>query len=168
MSGTASAQSANAYLRTKVLTASREELRLMLLDGALKFCRQAREALTAKDFEANFSALSQCRNIIVELMTTINPDPNPTLAEQVRALYAFMYRELSEAQLSRDPARYDNVLNLLAYERETWVMLMERLHAERGHATPAPAATVAMNAADHPAPARAHEAADRLPFTASA
>ena len=35
----------NEYLRTRVLTASPEELRLMLLDGALKYAMQAREGL---------------------------------------------------------------------------------------------------------------------------
>ena len=39
----------NAYLRTKVMTASPAELRLMLLDGAIKFANQAREGLQAKD-----------------------------------------------------------------------------------------------------------------------
>ncbi|MEO1059304.1 MAG: flagellar export chaperone FliS, partial [Actinomycetota bacterium] len=33
-------QGPNPYLKTKVMTASPEELRLMLYDGALKFCRQ--------------------------------------------------------------------------------------------------------------------------------
>ena len=65
---------ANAYLRTKVLTASPEELRLLLLDGAIKFARQGREGLAARNYEASFNGISQCRNIVLELLTTIKPE----------------------------------------------------------------------------------------------
>ena len=81
----------NEYLRTRVLTASPEELRLMLLDGAIKFTNQAREGLLNKNHEAVFNGLTSGRNIVTELLTTIRDEPNPTLAEQVRALYAFIY-----------------------------------------------------------------------------
>ena len=35
----------NPYLQTKILTASPDQLRLMLYDGAIKFCHQARKAI---------------------------------------------------------------------------------------------------------------------------
>jgi flagellar protein FliS len=124
--------SANAYLRTKVMTASPEELRMMLLDGAIRFATQGREGLAAKNYEQSYNGLSQCRNIIVELMTSVKDDPDPALASRVRALFAFMYSELIEANLNKDVSRVDNVVRLLEFERETWAMLMQKLAAERG------------------------------------
>jgi len=123
--------SANAYLRTKVMTASPEELRLMLLDGAIKFARQGREGMEQKDYEASFNGLSQCRNIVLELITTIRPEFDPELSERVQSLYTFMYQELVEASFEKQPERIGRVIELLEYERETWVMLMERLARER-------------------------------------
>ena len=38
-------QPANQYLRTKVLTATPEQLQMMLFDGALRLAEQARLAL---------------------------------------------------------------------------------------------------------------------------
>ncbi len=128
----------NSYLRTRVLTASPEELRLLLLEGAVKFARQGREALAQRHFEGAFNGISQCRNIVVELMTTMRPEHDPELCERMKALYAFMFQELTEASMAKDPARVDGVIRLLEYERETWTMLMEQLGAERGRAAPGP------------------------------
>ena len=125
---------ANAYLRTKVLTASPEELRLMLLDGALKFARQGREGLAARNYEASFNGISQCRNIVLELLTTIRPEYDPELCDRVKGLYTFLYTELVEASMQKSVPKLDGVIKLLEFERETWVMLMERLAAERATA----------------------------------
>lgn len=129
---------ANAYLRTKVMTASPAELRLMLLEGAIKFANQARSGLESKDFERAFVGFSSCRNIIVELINGIRPEHDPEVAEKVRALYLFLYRELFECSFDKDIPRLDKVIGLLEYERETWVLLMRKL-AEEGQ-SPVPSA----------------------------
>ena len=90
-------QRANAYLQTKVLTASPEELRLMLLDGAIKFCRQGREGLAARNYEASYNGFTRCRAILVELITSMRTDVDPDLCGKVSSLYTFMIRELLEA-----------------------------------------------------------------------
>jgi flagellar protein FliS len=133
---------ANAYLRTKVLTASPEELRLLLLDGAIKFARQGSEGLASKNYEASYNGIIQCRNIVLELLTTIRPEFDPEMCERVKAVYAFMYTELVSAGMERNVTKLDAVVKLLEYERETWVMLMDKLAAERaaGDTAPAPAA----------------------------
>ncbi|MEM7622399.1 MAG: flagellar export chaperone FliS [Planctomycetota bacterium] len=138
---------ANAYLRTKVMSASPAELRLMLLDGALKFATQARDGLQDANHEAIFSGFSQCRAIVLELLTTIDPGPNPELAENVKALYSFMYSELVEASIARDAARATKVIELLEYERETWALLMKQMASEQGEQRSKADTTAASNTA---------------------
>ena len=104
----------------------------MLLEGAIKFVRQGRAGLEKKDYEAVFNGLSACRNIIMELMTTIRVDPNPQLAESVKSLYTYMYTLLVEGGHEKDLKKLDTVIELLEYERETWVLLMQKLASERG------------------------------------
>ena len=48
---------ANEYLKTKVMTASPQELRLMLYDGAIKYCHQAMNAIEVEDLEENQTIL---------------------------------------------------------------------------------------------------------------
>jgi flagellar secretion chaperone FliS len=136
---------ANAYLRTKVLTATPEELRLMLIEGAIKFLTQAKEGLLNKDYELSFNGFSKCRNIILELVNSMRPDVDSSLCRRVGTLYTFMYSQTVEASLDRDITKVDNVLGLLEYERETWLMLMAKLAEERRRtgASPVPISTVA-------------------------
>lgn len=122
----------NVYLRTKVLTASPEELRLMLLDGAIKFLTQGRDALLGKDFEGWYTGLTKCRNIIVELLTSVRPEGDPELYRRVTGLYTFMYSRLIDANLDRDPVKADEVISLLAFERETWELVMKKVTSDRG------------------------------------
>lgn len=123
--------SANSYLRTRVMTASREELRLLLLEGAIKFVMQAKEGLLARNFEQVFSGTDNARNIIVELITGVQSAPNPELAERVRSLYTFFYVRLTEASFEKSIEKFDEVIGLLEYERETWLLLMEKVASEK-------------------------------------
>ena len=119
------------YLKNRVLAASPEELRLLLLEGALKFARQGREGLARKDFEAVFNGLSQCRDVVMELLTTIRTEVDPDLAAKVKALYTFIYTLLVEGGHEKDLKKVDTAIELLDFERETWVMLMQKVAEER-------------------------------------
>lgn len=126
----------NAYLTTKVMSATPEELRLLLLDGAIKFAHQGLEGLKDKNHEASYNGLTQCRNIVLELLNGIRDGDDPELADKVKGVYTFMYAELVEVGMERDATRLEKVITLLEYERETWVMLMDKLAQDRGQ-TPA-------------------------------
>ena len=143
---------ANAYLRTRVMTASPEELRMLLLDGAVKFARQGREGLERKDQEAAYLGVSQCRNIIFELMTSVREEVDPELVANVKALYGFIYKSLVECLHEKDLVKLEQMIGLIEYERETWAMLMQKLAEERAGK---PAATAARPTAAAPDTTRA-------------
>jgi len=116
----------NPYLRTKIMTASAEELRLMLYDGAIKFCRQAHDALGKKDFESSFNAIGRAQKIVLELSTSLNHNIAPELCDRLGALYTYIYRRLVDANIEHDVAPLDEAITLLDFERETWRMLMHQ------------------------------------------
>jgi flagellar protein FliS len=124
----------NPYLRTKVLTASPQELRLMLLDGALRFAKQARKALEQDkpDIDTSYENLSRAEKIVLELQSAIKPQHAPELCEQVSALYLYIYRLLVDTNMTRSTEPLNEAINLLTFERETWVMAMDKLAGERG------------------------------------
>ena len=121
----------NAYLRARVLAASPEQLRLMLLEGALRFARQGADGLRRRNFERSFNGIHQCQNILMELISALKPEVAPELCRNLAALYTFMYRRLIDASMERDAAVVDEVVKLLEYEHETWLLLLERLEQER-------------------------------------
>ncbi len=116
----------NPYLRTKILTASPEELRLMLYDGALKFSRVARTAMENKQVEDAYNALMRAQKIVLELSSSLNHSIDPKLCEKLASLYTYIYRLLVDANMERSPAKVDEAVKLLEYERETWAMLMKK------------------------------------------
>lgn len=116
---------ANPYLRTKIMTASSEELRLMLYEGAIKFTRQAIGSLEGKDFEGSYNALMRAQKIVLELSTSLNFDIAPELCDKLSALYTYIYRLLVEANMQRKVQQASEALELLEYEKETWLMLMQ-------------------------------------------
>lgn len=122
----------NPYLRTKVLTASPEELRLMLYDGALKFARQGKAGLEAQKFEESYHNLVRAQKIVLELSTSLKHSLDPDLCGKLSALYTYIYRLLVDANTQRTTKPVDEAVKLLEYERETWQMLMQKLTAEGG------------------------------------
>lgn len=129
------ANASNEYLRNAVLTATPEQLHLMLYDGAIRFTRQAIEGLTSRNLEAAFNGFSRAQKIVLELLNSLNYDVDKALCSRMAGLYNFIYRKLVEASVERNADHAREALKLLEYQRETWVMLIEKLRSE----SPAPA-----------------------------
>ncbi|HEV8291518.1 MAG TPA: flagellar export chaperone FliS [Tepidisphaeraceae bacterium] len=128
------AQAANQYLRTKVLTATPEQLQMMLFDGGLRFCEQARAALVAKNFEQSYDLISRVQKILLELSCSLKHDVLPDLCGKLAALYNYAYRKLIEANVRHDLASLDQAINILKYQRETWAMLLNQLGKQKAAA----------------------------------
>ncbi len=120
----------NPYLKTKVLTASPMELRMLLYDGALRFLEQGKEGLRQKNYEQSYDGFSQCQAIVLELLNSLRPEHAPDLCDKLSGLYTFMYLQLVTAAMERDIEVAEEVQKLLEYERETWKLLMDQLQDE--------------------------------------
>jgi len=123
------------YLRNSVLTASAEQLQLMLLDGAIRHATFGKEAIERKDLEQMFNGLERAQRIVLELSNGLQRDVNPELVDRMAGLYAFIYRRLVDASMDRDANAADEALRILRHQRETWVLVMQRI-AETSQAPP--------------------------------
>jgi flagellar secretion chaperone FliS len=139
-------QFAQNYLRTKVLTATPEQLQLMLYDGAIRFGEQARVALSQKKFDQSFDLLSRTQKIIAEMTASLRHDVAPELCGKLSALYNFVYRKLIEANVEHTLTPLDEALAILRYQRETWVMLLDKLGKTKAAAAAAKLDVPAPNA----------------------
>ena len=146
----ANPQAAQQYLRTRVMTATPEQLQMMLYDGALRFAEQAKAALQKKDFEGSFNGISRVQKILTELTSTLKHDVSPELCGKLAALYTYVYKKLIEANVDHNMQSLEEAIGLLRYQRETWSMLLDQLGKTK-------AATVARNIAV-PAPSARMEA----------
>jgi flagellar protein FliS len=122
---------AQSYLRAKVLTATPEQLQLMLYDGAIRFTEQGRLAIEKKNFEESYKTITKAMNIIVELNSTLKHDRSPDLCGKLAALYNYVYRKLVSASTARKTEPLEDALRILRHQRETWAMLMDKLGKQK-------------------------------------
>ncbi|MBU9672616.1 flagellar export chaperone FliS [Planococcus sp. CP5-4] len=110
------------YQQNSVMTASSEELTLMLYNGCLKFIKLAKKAMLDKQFEEKNKNLLKAQAIIQELRSTLNPDI--ALSKELEQLYEYQNNSLMEANMKNDAAALEAVLADVTELRNTWKQAM--------------------------------------------
>ena len=111
--------SPNAYRENSILTASPEQLVVMLYDGAGRFLRQAQGSMIDGSWLQASEKLSRAEAIIDELLATLDMDAGE-VADRLQSIYVFCKARLIEARIERDAVRVDQFARLLAELREAW------------------------------------------------
>ncbi|NMA84631.1 MAG: flagellar export chaperone FliS [Epulopiscium sp.] len=111
------------YRNNAILTATKEELTLMLYDGALKFCNQNIKALEDKDFEAAHVLNMRVQDIIQEFQLSL--DDQYEISESFVLLYDYLYRRTVEGNIQKDKEIMEEVRGLLKELRDTWKEAMQ-------------------------------------------
>jgi len=111
--------SPQAYRESSVLTASPEQLVVMLYDGVNRFLRQSEMALQESNFEVAHERMNRGEAIIDELLATLDMDQGQ-VADRLQAIYVYCKRCLTEARRDRDADKVALVVRLLAELREAW------------------------------------------------
>ena len=116
------AAQSKAYKESAVLTATPEQLVVMLYDGAARFLRQAEAALHEQAWPQANERINRGEAIIDELLATLNMDAGE-LAERLQGIYVFCKRCLIQARLQRDPQQVAHVIRLMGELREAWAQV---------------------------------------------
>jgi len=111
--------SPNAYRENNIMTASPEQLVVMLYDGAGRFLRQAEGSMIEGSWLKASEKLSRAEAIIDELLATLDMDAGE-VADRLQSIYVFCKTRLIEARIERDAVRVDQVARLLSELREAW------------------------------------------------
>lgn len=106
------------YQQNAVKSASPGELTLSLYNGAVKFIKQAMMAVDEKNIEAANNTIIRTQDIISYLMDTLNPDYE--ISNNLMALYDYMNRRLTEANIKKDKSILEEVLGLVEELRDAW------------------------------------------------
>ncbi len=110
----------NTYQETSVNTQSKGRLIVMLYDGAIRFLRLSIKELEAGNFEAKGKYINKAQDIISELNTVLDMESGGEIARNLRSLYLFMNRHLSEANIKRDAQKIQEVISLLEELNQGW------------------------------------------------
>ena len=117
------------YLRSKIMTASKAELTLMLYDGAIKFCNMAKLCIEKKDIPGANTNIKKAEAIIEEFLATL--DHKYPVAKDFENVYNYIYDRLVEANLKKDPEILNEVLEHLRTMRDTWKEVMRTANTKQ-------------------------------------
>jgi len=125
----------HSYLESRVLTASSDRLHLMLIEGAIRFGRQAEAALERGDVEAADGLLMRTLDIVGEMLVGVR-EMKTDLNLQIANLYLYLFRIVGEAKVHDDVTKLTEALGLLEFERETWQRASEKISNEPATSKP--------------------------------
>lgn len=111
---------ARSYFQTQVATTTQGDLLIMLFDAALKFLRQAKEKIAAKDYAKKGILISKALDILSELQGTLNAQKGGDLADRLQKLYFFCSTRLLAANLRMDISKIDEVMHILTGLRDAF------------------------------------------------
>jgi flagellar secretion chaperone FliS len=109
----------NAYRESAVLTATPEQLVVMLYDGANRFLRQSAVAMRDGRVALAGEKLRRAEAIIDELLATLDMSVGE-IAERLQALYVFFKEHLSSARLEQNADKVDDVARFMGELRASW------------------------------------------------
>ena len=111
---------ARSYFQTQVATTTQGDLLIMLFDAALKFLRQAKEKIAARDYAQKGILISKALDILSELQGTLNAQKGGELADRLQKLYFFCSTRLLAANLKLDVSKIDEVMHILTGLRDAF------------------------------------------------
>jgi flagellar protein FliS len=109
----------NVYKTNAVNYASKEQLLLMLVEGAVKFCKIGRQAIVDKNIKKAHDALIRTQDIFSELMVSLDTTQGEW-AVQLFNVYAFIKQRLFEANMTKKLEIVDEVIPLVEDINEMW------------------------------------------------
>jgi flagellar protein FliS len=116
---------ASQYLESKVLAAPAHRLHLMLIEGAIRFGRQAEELLRQGETVAAAPPLLRVVDIVGEMLAGVR-ERKTEINRKLTELYWYLFRRVSEAKLHSDAEKLAEALQLLEVERQTWQAVSDR------------------------------------------
>ena len=119
------------YLVNQVNSASPEELLVMLYNGAIRFLTEAEVAMEEGQVAQQGMLIGRAIDIVNELSATLDHGIGGQIAANLEALYAYMTRELLQANLKDDHKRLQVVREMLLDLRDTWLQAIEQVHVQR-------------------------------------
>lgn len=111
---------AAVYKETNVTTQTDGKLIVMLYEGAIGFLKRAQLSIENNDPAGKNQAICRARDIIFELNASLNLELGGHVAQNLRALYNFIWRYLSDANIKNDPQMLQKVINMLSELGDAW------------------------------------------------
>ena len=126
----------NAYKKASVNTLDQNKLIIMLYDGAIKNANFAVQYMESGEIEKVHDSLIKTKNIVTELLATLNMEQGGEIAKNLKSLYSYMFSQLIEANMEKKSEPVLTVIDLLKELRGAWVQIKEKKKPEEKKENP--------------------------------
>ena len=113
-------QSHERLRQDAVLSATPQQLVVLLYDAAVRFGRQAQVLIEQGDQPGSFAKLGRVEAILDELLATLDHEAGGELAGRLQALYVWCRRCLVEARVERSVAKIAHVVSVVSELRDAF------------------------------------------------
>jgi flagellar protein FliS len=122
-------QMANAYKNQQIMTASPEQLTLLLYNGALRFLNESIQAMEDGDLPKSHTTNLRVQDIVREFMATL--DMSYELSKPWAQLYEYVQHSLIQGNIKKDVEQLRNAKDILEELRNTWQEAMKQMLVAR-------------------------------------
>lgn len=127
----------NQYKENSVMTASPETVLIMLYSGAINFLLRAKIAIEQKNIEDCHENIIKAQRILREFMDTLDMESGGDVAQNLYRLYEYLHHQLIQANIKKDVAIVDEVIEHLRGLKETWEQAIKiASHEEKSYESP--------------------------------
>ncbi len=109
-----------SYRKTNVVTSSPLKLVLMCYERTLENLKLAKQKILEKDYEEKSNAFTKAKEIIGELLCSLDFEKGGAIAINLESLYKYMLRRILHANLDDDIRAIDEVAGMLSELKSAW------------------------------------------------
>jgi flagellar protein FliS len=121
----------NAYRKTSVTTATKEQILIMLYEAAINHLKRASDACQKNDLAAKGVSVGKAHDIINELSNTLDFEVGGDVAANLENLYVFMIQLITQGNIENNASKFDQARKLMENLLEGWKGAIASLQAQK-------------------------------------
>ncbi|GAB4014714.1 MAG: flagellar export chaperone FliS [Bdellovibrio sp.] len=121
----------NAYKKTSIHTASKEQILLMLYQSAIKNCKKAMDAIERNQIAAKGEHIGKLQDIVIELNNSLDHDIGGKISEELAALYDYILFASTQANIKIDKEPLEGCLKVLNILYDGWSEAIKSLKVNK-------------------------------------
>ncbi len=120
-----------AYKKTSVHTASKEQILLMLYQGAIRNCKKAIQSIEQKNVAKKGEYIGKLQDIIIELNNSLDFEVGGDVAKDLSALYDYLLFSSTQANIKIEKKHLEDCLQVLTTLYDGWSEAIKKLQIEK-------------------------------------
>jgi len=114
------------YKTVDVNTTNRGKIVVMLFSGAITFLNKTKMYMERKDYANKGKFLAKTLDIIDELNISLDLEKGQDVAKNLKSLYAFINRYLSEANIENNVEKIERIITILESLKNAFEEILQK------------------------------------------